>query len=597
MKRRMLVTLAGTLPMMSTAQAQPGPQPFRRSRPGEAAWPTPAEWQDLSGRVGGRLVAVRSPLDACRAAPGSADCAAVFRELKNPWFIGDNVALTQTSGWVDAWTSAPSAYAVAARDAADVAVAVNFAREHRLRLAVKGGGHSYQGTSNSADSLLVWTRPMDGIALHDAFVAEGCNDGPQPAISLGAGIVWLHAYAAAAKAGRYVQGGGCLTVGVAGLIQSGGFGSFSKRFGLAAAGLLEAEVVTADGTVRIANACTNPDLFWALKGGGGGSLGVVTRLMLRTHPLPASLGGVFADVRAKSDDAYRRLIERFVAFYGQSLFNPTWGEQVAVRPDNTLSIGMVFQGIDAATARATWQSFFDWISGQPADYTLAQPPFVAAMPATNFWDAAWLKANVPQLLLSDDRPGAPDSNVFWRGNLNEAGWFLHGYESLWLPESLLEPGGQARLVEALFAGSRRWRIGLHFNKGLAGGPAENRVAARQAATNPAAADAFALAISGAEGPPAFPGIAGHEPDLARARRDAGNIAAAMAVLRGLVPNPGSYVSESNFFEADWQSAFWGANYARLRQVKDRYDPDGLFFVHHGVGSEDWSPDGFTRLKA
>jgi len=58
------------------------------------------------------------------------------------------------------------------------------------------------------------------------------------------------------KAGRYVQGGGCLTVGAAGLIQSGGFGSFSKRYGLAAAGLLEAEIVTADGAVRIANACT-----------------------------------------------------------------------------------------------------------------------------------------------------------------------------------------------------------------------------------------------------------------------------------------------------------------------------------------------------
>ena len=62
----------------------------------------------------------------------------------------------------------------------------------------------------------------------------------------------------------------------------------------------------------------------------------------------------------------------------------------------------------------------------------------------------------------------------------------------------------------------------------------------------------------------------------------------------LVPNHGSYVSESNYFEPDWRSAFWGANYPRLKQVKDKYDPDGLFFVHHGVGSEDWSPDGFTR---
>src|SRR5437660_7207117 len=105
--------------------------------------------------------------------------------------------------------------------------------------------------------------------------------------------MWIDVYdAVTIKAGRYVQGGGCTTVGVAGLIQSGGFGSFSKNYGLAAAGLLEAEVVTADGTVRIANACKNADLFWGIKGGGGGSLGVVTRVTLRTRELPDFVGGV-----------------------------------------------------------------------------------------------------------------------------------------------------------------------------------------------------------------------------------------------------------------------------------------------------------------
>ena len=138
-------------------------------------------------------------------------------------------------------------------------------------------------------------------------------------------------------------------------------------------------------------------------------------------------------------------------------------------------------------------------------------------------------------------------------------------------------------------------MALHFNKGLAGAPAEAIEAARDTATNPAVLDAFALAISAAEGPPAYPGIAGHEPDLASARRQAEAVGRAMQELRELVPAVGSYVSESDFFEKDWQQAFWGANYARLRAVKDAYDPDGLFFVHHGVGSEDWSADGFTRV--
>src|SRR6185312_6114359 len=147
---------------------------------------------------------------------------------------------------------------------------------------------------------------------------------------------------ATTKAGKYVQGGGCTTVGLAGLVQSGGSGSFSKRYGLAAAGLLEAEVVTADGVVRIANACTNSDLFWALKGGGGGTFGVVTRLTLRTRELPLFFGAVSATVKARSDAAFRRLVGAFAAFYSVALQNEHWGETVVVHPGNVLKISMVF---------------------------------------------------------------------------------------------------------------------------------------------------------------------------------------------------------------------------------------------------------------
>ena len=275
---------------------------FSRVRPGDPAWPSDASWAQLNRQVGGRLIKVKSPLEACKQAPTSPTCARVFEELRNPYYLGDEVGLTQTLGWVDAWTSRPSAYAVAARTTEDVVAAVNFAREHSLRLVVKGGGHSYQGTSNAPDSLLVWTRNMDAIIVHDAFVGVGCEGLGALSGGHGRGRCALGAVydAVTTKAGRYVQGGGCLTVGVAGLVQSGGFGSFSKAYGMAAGSLLEAEIVTADGTVRIANACTNPDLFWAIKGGGGGSLGVVTRLTLRTHDLPAFFGAVFATIKASS---------------------------------------------------------------------------------------------------------------------------------------------------------------------------------------------------------------------------------------------------------------------------------------------------------
>jgi hypothetical protein len=177
----------------------------------------------------------------------------------------------------------------------------------------------------------------------------------------------------------------------------------------------------------------------------------------------------------------------------------------------------------------------------------------------------------------------------------QAAQFLHGYQSAWLPASLLHSEGGEKLTDALFAASRHWSLSLHFNKGLAGAPSDVIASARDTAINPAALDACALIICGAEGPPAYPGIQGHEPDLAAARRHAGSIRNAMNEVRKIVQNAGSYVAESDFFEEAWQRSFWGANYARLLAVKDKYDPSGLFFVHHGVGSERWSADGFTRL--
>jgi len=566
----------------------------QRVRPGRGGWPDAAQWRALSAAVGGNLMEVGPLLAACTADAHGSACQETLKNLRNPFYIGDQVGGTQVSGWLDAWTPAPSAYAVRARHAADVAAAVNFARDHRLRLVVKGTGHSYLGTSSAPDSLLIWTRPMHEIVLHDAFVGQGCQDAVEPAaaVSAGAGAMWIDLYhAVTTGGGRYVQGGGCTDVGVAGLVQSGGFGSLSKTFGTAAASLVEAEVVTADGQVRIANPRTNPDLFWALKGGGGGSWGVVTRLTLRTHPLPQYFGAAWGKVQAHSDEAYRRLIARFFAFYSDALLNPQWGEQVSFAPDNTLKISMVCQGLDKEQVRAVWQPFFAWMQSAPDDYKVVDPLGAGAMPARDWWSA-----DKNHSLVRDPRAGAPAHHAWWEGDQDQVGAYLHGYDSLWLPAALLRAEGGGRLTAAVFAASRHKELGFHMNKGLAGAPATVLAAARDTATNPAVLEAFALVIIADGEGPAYPGQPGAGVNREAARKDARAIARATAELRRIAPGAGSYVSESNYFNVDWRRAYWGEHYARLRTIKDSYDPGGLFFVHHGVGSEDWSPDGFTQLR-
>ncbi len=567
-----------------------------RVRPGGAGWPTAREWADLSSALSGKLLRPGALFAECGGNQASEQsCRAVMENLRNPFFIGDQPSGTQVSGWFNAWTPAPSAYAVAANSARDVAIAVNFARTHNLRVVVKGGGHSYLGTSNAPDSLLIWTRSMRAIRLEDRFVPRGCSLPPVTAVSIDAGAMWIDAYdAVTTKAGRYVQGGGCATVGVAGLIQSGGFGSFSKFFGMASANLLEAEIVTADGRIRVVNECNDPELFWALKGGGGGSFGVITNLTLRTHELPAFFGGTSAKIKAKDDASFKSLISRFLKFYSTNLFNPHWGESVTLNSDNSLEINMVSAGLNADECTAAFKPFFDFVAASQ-ELAFTDGPDMGAGAARGWWDVEARRRRGSNAMISDSRPEAPAAHAYWSGDQDQVGAFLYGYESLWLPSTLLDARNAPRLENALFAASRYVSIELHFNKGLAGASEQVSADARHVATNPAVIDAFALAIFATGGASQYPGQPGARVDKTAAQAGAQKVDAAALELRKLIPNAGSYLSESNYFLGNWQQEYWGANYPRLRAAKRRYDPEGLFFVHHGVGSEEWSADGFTRV--
>ncbi|MFT3698915.1 MAG: FAD-binding protein [Kofleriaceae bacterium] len=489
----------------------------------------------------------------------------------NPFAREDDVSGTQSAGWIDAWQPATSAYAVVAHNARDVSEAVQFAAAHHQKLVVKGTGHDYLGRSTAPNSLMVWTHEMRDIDVIAAFVPHGCQTAPVQAVSLGAGVRWLEAYhAVSIDSHRYVQGGGCTSVGAAGgFLQGGGFGSYSKNFGVAAASLLEAEVVTADGQIRIANACSEPDLYWALRGGGGGTFGIVTRVTLATYDLPATFGIVAGKIAAKTDAAYRRLATHFLAFYRDKLNNEHWGEKITLDPNNEFELSLTSQGLSQAESDALWQPFKDWVA---SDSELSGGFVVRVFPGAVMWNTDILKKFAPEAIKLDDKNPAL---YWWAGDAEQVGAYWFAYISRWLPETAFAGD---KLAGTLFEASRKWHVELHFNKGLAGGSAAALARTKETAVNPEVLGASALLIAGAF-------TTKNPPDKVEGARQRQGVTDAVNLIDAAMPNLGSYVNEGDYFEKDWQRRFWGTNYDRLLKIKKQYDPKNLFTCHHCVGSE------------
>jgi hypothetical protein len=143
-----------------------------------------------------------------------------------------------------------------------------------------------------------------------------------------------------------------------------------------------------------------------LKGGGGGTFGVISKITLRLHALPEFAGGAFFTVKATSDAAFRHLLQQFIGFYKTSLFNDHWGEQAHVNGDNSLEISMVSHGLTTDQGKQIWQPFLDWLAKASADYSIAAPPIIGSMPARYWWDPEWRKQHNIGGFVADPRPNA-----------------------------------------------------------------------------------------------------------------------------------------------------------------------------------------------
>ena len=171
---------------------------------------------------------------------------------------------------------------VKAEQVTDVVDAVNFARDSGLELSVKGGGHSAPGFGTNDDGVVI-----DLSLLHDVQV------GPQAGRArAGGGTTWGEFNEATHKYGLATTGGIISTTGIGGLTLGGGIGYLARAYGLTIDNLLSAQVVTADGQVKLASEHQYPDLFWALRGGGG-NFGVVTSFEYQLHPVKDTYVGIF----------------------------------------------------------------------------------------------------------------------------------------------------------------------------------------------------------------------------------------------------------------------------------------------------------------
>ncbi|WP_156757852.1 FAD-binding oxidoreductase [Actinokineospora pegani] len=255
MDRRTLLraTLAGAAAWTATAcTGTPNQKPTTTTTPPPPATtttPAPPDWN-----------ALKRSLDGALALPADADFTTAFR-LYNPAFD----------------KRAPAAVARPA-SAGHVQACVRTARDSQTPITARSGGHSFAGYSAQDNALIVDVRGLNAITVSQDGTA-----------TIGAGARLIDVYTALAARGRALPGGTCPSVGIAGLTLGGGLGVLGRKYGLTCDSLIAAQVVTADGRLRTASADSEPDLFWALRGGGGGNFGITTEFTFRTHPAPPVL--------------------------------------------------------------------------------------------------------------------------------------------------------------------------------------------------------------------------------------------------------------------------------------------------------------------
>ena len=297
-------------------------------------------------------------------------------------------------------------------DASDVIAAVNFGRDQKLPIAIRGGGHNGPGLGSVNDGLVIDLRQMKGVRV----------DPKARTVRVGPGCVTGDVDHATHAFGQAVPFGIISTTGVAGLTLSGGHGYLSRQYGLAIDNLIEADVVLSDGSFVTASETDNADLLWALRGGGG-NFGVVTSFLFRTNPAKILYGGPIAYDIADAAEVMRWYRDfqasapaDFYIFLGLQAIPPTapfpeehWNKKMCV-----LLVAHNGEGGEAAVNAIRKQlptPLFDWCG--PIPYTALQGLFDPFYPKGLqwYWKGDFVKS-LPDAAIDAHVTHAERGNVF-----------------------------------------------------------------------------------------------------------------------------------------------------------------------------------------
>ncbi|KAL4794253.1 hypothetical protein BDV19DRAFT_399438 [Aspergillus venezuelensis] len=566
-----------------------------KSTPQDATWPTIVDWKALNKSIDGTLIKTSPAASSCyRGNPfgSTTNCT----EVTNHWSYAayhaswpesiDYSIFTNHSclpPGVDGYTKERGChvgglpeYIVNATNEQQIATAMQWADERNIRIVVKGTGHDMNGRSTGANAISIWTHNLKHFSHSPVWRIPGTNKTADVAI-LGSGHNWGSAYTAVHNVNRTLVGGEDGSVGLGGLISNGGHGLLSSTYGLASDSVYQVTIVTADGEILIANDVQNSDIFWAVRGAGGGQFGVITEFVLATHPMPMNVvvAGltIYAPAASGANASWDALVET-ASLVPDIMDNGLTGQIFALTGSKASMLGL---SNVAGVATSISLTGFNMTT--------------AAMNGTINHLVSRIRA------VTDGRvtmiPTAPSLNTYW--------------ESTKPDPMASQSSGASSLISSRLLGRRE----------LSDLPRARRLAYLQRILTPATTGGGSMALFGLQGGPGTASTStirqgSAHPSWRRAYahfmtygapvNSTADASTALGtgiqwyeentepIWREWAPDMGSYANEGNVFSSSWKEDFYGENYERLLGVKQKYDPNGSLFTWGGVGSDGWVYD-------